>query len=209
MQTRTTHSGKANAARVKISCKRHTWLDYLLSISWYGLGWRGGKWYADRKFRKEQMKLLGRMWQSLVGGELVRALLIQIQKLKLDIDMAMLELDQILKANEINFAILAALPAFFLARLLLMLVCAWLKQDTRAEGRGRIARLQRRFLIVEVEKRIMQFQICIDQGLITRLSCGGFVLAIQPNHMVSDELGLVQFLKATTDMAKGSSSSPP
>ncbi|KAK2979036.1 hypothetical protein RJ640_013670 [Escallonia rubra] len=24
----------------------------------YGLGWRGGKWYANRKFRREQMKLL-------------------------------------------------------------------------------------------------------------------------------------------------------
>ncbi|KAL7185877.1 hypothetical protein ACSBR2_027771 [Camellia fascicularis] len=24
----------------------------------YDLGWRGGKWYANRKFRKEQMKLL-------------------------------------------------------------------------------------------------------------------------------------------------------
>jgi len=33
----------------------------------YGLGWRGGKWYANRNFRKEQMKLLGqknpRGWQ--------------------------------------------------------------------------------------------------------------------------------------------------
>ncbi|KAI8008903.1 Triacylglycerol lipase 2 [Camellia lanceoleosa] len=33
----------------------------------YGLGWRGGKWYANRKFRKEQMKLLGQIkpkrWQ--------------------------------------------------------------------------------------------------------------------------------------------------
>lgn len=27
----------------------------------YGLGWRGGKWYANRKFRKEQMKLLGQI----------------------------------------------------------------------------------------------------------------------------------------------------
>uniref|UniRef100_A0A7C9DTR2 Triacylglycerol lipase n=2 Tax=Opuntia streptacantha TaxID=393608 RepID=A0A7C9DTR2_OPUST len=25
----------------------------------YALGWRGGKWYANRKFRSEQMKLLG------------------------------------------------------------------------------------------------------------------------------------------------------
>ncbi|XP_058181998.1 protein DGS1, mitochondrial [Rhododendron vialii] len=113
------------------------------------------------RYEKEVMNPI----KNLVGGELARALLIQIQKLKLDIETAMLELDQILRANEINFAILAALPAFFLSFLLLMLMRAWLKKDTRAEGRGRIARLQRRLLIVEVEKRIMQFQICIDQGL--------------------------------------------
>lgn len=40
----------------------------------------------------------------------------------------MLELDQILRANEINFAILAALPAFFLSLLVIMLVRAWFKQ---------------------------------------------------------------------------------
>lgn len=40
----------------------------------------------------------------------------------------MLELNQILRANEINFAILAALPAFFLSLLLLMVVRAWIKQ---------------------------------------------------------------------------------
>ncbi|KAJ4730120.1 putative Triacylglycerol lipase 2 [Melia azedarach] len=27
----------------------------------YGLGWRGGRWYATRKFRREQMKLLGQI----------------------------------------------------------------------------------------------------------------------------------------------------
>ena len=81
--------------------------------------------------------------------------LFQVQKLKLDIETwvqelipwidhqiliyllgclivllgrAMLELDQILKANEINFAVLAALPAFFLCLFLLMLVRAWFKQ---------------------------------------------------------------------------------
>ncbi|KAL3624666.1 hypothetical protein CASFOL_031334 [Castilleja foliolosa] len=27
----------------------------------YGLGWRGGAWFANRKFRKEQMKLLGQI----------------------------------------------------------------------------------------------------------------------------------------------------
>ncbi|CAA0826250.1 dgd1 suppressor 1 [Striga hermonthica] len=109
--------------------------------------------------------------QGLVGGELARALLIQVQKLKLDIEEAMLELDQILRANEINFAILAALPAFFLSLILLMLVRAWFKQDTRAEGRGRIARIQRRLLLVEIERAIMQFQICKDQGLENDAQC--------------------------------------
>ncbi|GAB4855941.1 hypothetical protein Ancab_024581 [Ancistrocladus abbreviatus] len=112
------------------------------------------------RYEKELMHPI----QNLLGGELARALLIQVQKLKLDIETAMLELDQILKANEINFAILAALPAFFLSLLLLMLVRSWVKQDKGADGRGRIARLQRRLLIVEVEKRMMQFQHFVDQG---------------------------------------------
>ncbi|KAL3828661.1 hypothetical protein ACJIZ3_017463 [Penstemon smallii] len=109
--------------------------------------------------------------QGLVGGELARSLLIQVQKLKLDIEEAMLELDQILRANEINFAILAALPAFFVSLILVMLVRAWLKKDTRAEGRGRVARIQRRLLLVEIERAIMQFQNCKDQGLENDAQC--------------------------------------
>ncbi|KAF3955251.1 hypothetical protein CMV_019508 [Castanea mollissima] len=112
------------------------------------------------RYEKELMHPI----QNLLSGELARALLIQVQKLKLDIETAMLELDQILKANEINFAILAALPAFFLSLILLMLVRTWFKRDTRAEGRGRMARVQRRLLIVEVEKRIVQYQTYVDQG---------------------------------------------
>ncbi|KAE9606266.1 putative nuclear control of ATP synthase 2 [Lupinus albus] len=109
--------------------------------------------------------------QNLLSGELARALLIQVQKLKLDTETAMLELNQILRANEINFAILAALPAFFLSLLLMMFVRAWFKQDTKAEGRGRIARIQRRLLVVEVEKRVMQYQDYIEQGLEKDAQC--------------------------------------
>ncbi|XP_061372571.1 protein DGS1, mitochondrial [Gastrolobium bilobum] len=109
--------------------------------------------------------------QNLLSGELARAMLIQVQKLKLDIETAMLELNQILRANEINFAILAALPAFFLSLLLIMLVRGWFKQDTKAEGRGRIARIQRRLLVVEVEKRIIQYQISVEQGLERDAQC--------------------------------------
>ncbi|XP_010453294.1 PREDICTED: protein DGS1, mitochondrial [Camelina sativa] len=101
---------------------------------------------------------------NLLSGELARGLLIQVQKLKLDIETAMLELDQILRANEINFAILAALPAFFLSIVMLTVLRTWLKQDSRAQGRGRIARIHRRLLVVEIEKRIMQYQSYIEQG---------------------------------------------
>ncbi|XP_023533779.1 protein DGS1, mitochondrial-like isoform X3 [Cucurbita pepo subsp. pepo] len=118
--------------------------------------------FAKVMFRYE--KELKHPVQNLLSGELARALLIQVQKLKLDIETAMLELDQILKANEINFAVLAALPAFFISLLLLMLLRAWYMQDTRAEGKGRAARLQRRLLVVEVEKAIMQYQSFVDQG---------------------------------------------
>jgi nuclear-control-of-ATPase protein 2 len=76
----------------------------------------------------------------------------------------MLELDQILRANEINFAILAALPAFFLSIVMLTVLRTWLKKDSKAQGRGRIARIHRRLLVVEIEKRIMQYQSYIEQG---------------------------------------------
>ncbi|KAL9257765.1 DGS1, mitochondrial-like protein [Drosera capensis] len=110
------------------------------------------------RYEKELMHPI----QNLLGGELARALLIQVSAHFFGL--AMLELDQILKANEINFAILAALPAFFLSLPLLMLVRSWIKQDRGAEGRGKIASIQRRLLIVEVEKKIMQHQLCVDQG---------------------------------------------
>ncbi|XP_072976822.1 protein DGS1, mitochondrial [Typha angustifolia] len=120
------------------------------------------------RYEKELMHPL----QNLLSGELARAMLIQIQKLKLDLETAMLELDQILKANEINFAILAALPACFLSILLLMVVRSWILQDKGAEGRGMIARRQRRLLVVEVEKRLMQFQICMERGVEEDAQCG-------------------------------------
>ncbi|KAF6139035.1 hypothetical protein GIB67_010761 [Kingdonia uniflora] len=96
----------------------------------------------------------------------VHELLIQIQKLKLDTETVMLELNQILKANEINFAMLADLPVFFLSLNLLMFVRTWLKGDKRAQGKGRLARLHRRLLVIEVEERIMQFQTFLDRGLV-------------------------------------------
>ncbi|XP_078152005.1 dgd1 suppressor 1 isoform X1 [Carex rostrata] len=119
------------------------------------------------RYEKEMMHPV----QNLFNGELARAMLIQIQRLKLDLETAMLELDQILKANQINFATLAALPACFIVFLLIGLMRAWLLHDKGAEGRGRIARCQRRLLLVEVEKRLMEFQACMDRGMDEEARC--------------------------------------
>ncbi|CAL4922702.1 unnamed protein product [Urochloa decumbens] len=103
--------------------------------------------------------------QNLFSGELARAMLIQIQKLKLDLESGLLEMDQILRANAINFAVLAALPAFGLSLLLLMLLRTWIRRDHGAEGRGNIARCQRRLLLVDVERKLMEFQHYRDNGM--------------------------------------------
>jgi nuclear-control-of-ATPase protein 2 len=77
---------------------------------------------------------------------------------------AMLELNQILRANEINFAVLAALPA-----LLFAIAVGWLLRrpfikGKGAEGRGRQAQLKRRMLMADSEKAVMICQISIEEG---------------------------------------------
>ncbi|OEL16822.1 Protein DGS1, mitochondrial [Dichanthelium oligosanthes] len=94
-----------------------------------------------------------------------------IQKLKLDLESGLLEMDQILRANAINFAVLAALPAFGLSLLLLMLLRTWIWRDQGAEGRGNIARCQRRLLLVDVERRLMEFQHYKDNGMEEEARC--------------------------------------
>ncbi|XP_020103372.1 uncharacterized protein LOC109720567 isoform X2 [Ananas comosus] len=48
------------------ACFATAWTSLLLG---YGLGWRSGAWYANRKFRREQLKLMGQIkpyrWQLL------------------------------------------------------------------------------------------------------------------------------------------------
>lgn len=102
--------------------------------------------------------------KNLLGGELARALLIQVQKLKLDVEMAVLDLNQILRANEINFAILAFLPAFAFALILGALIRHPFYNEKGAEGRGRRAQMIRRMLMVEVEKGVMTCQIRDDEN---------------------------------------------
>jgi hypothetical protein len=51
---------------------------------------------------------------SLVKGNLVRALLIQVQKVKVDGGFTLSALDKLLKSNELNFAFLAVMPTLMI-----------------------------------------------------------------------------------------------
>lgn len=53
--------------------------------------------------------------RSAIGGDLVESLLIQAQREKVDLERAKLALDRIMRANELNFQFLAAIPAILIA----------------------------------------------------------------------------------------------
>ena len=113
--------------------------------------WRAGSGYTYSGNVIHMLYLMCNIWFSSFNVTFYS--LFQVQKLKLDTETwvfliwkfkwifhivlipqhyilvrAMLELNQILRANEINFAVLTALPAFFLSLLLMMLVRGWFKQ---------------------------------------------------------------------------------
>ena len=50
----------------------------------------------------------------------------QVQKLKVDTESAMLEIDQILKANELSIALVAAVPSFLIAGVSVVGIWRWL-----------------------------------------------------------------------------------
>ncbi|KAM0840190.1 hypothetical protein ACQ4PT_059816 [Festuca glaucescens] len=70
--------------------------------------------------------------QNMFSGELARTMLIEIQKHRLDLQQSLAELDHLVKANRINFAMLAALPTFGLSLLLLFPVRALAMHDEEA-----------------------------------------------------------------------------
>lgn len=49
-----------------------------------------------------------------------------MQKLKVDTESAMLEIDQILKANELSIALVAAVPSFLIAGVSVVGIWRWL-----------------------------------------------------------------------------------
>ncbi|CAL5228618.1 g11782 [Coccomyxa viridis] len=94
---------------------------------------------------------LKRPIRNLVNGRLLRTILIQVQKLKLDTEAAMLELDQILRANELTVAVVAAIPSLAIAGGTGYLLIRWITPsppDRKSEA------LPARMALVEAERAL-------------------------------------------------------
>ncbi|KAJ1556235.1 Nuclear control of ATPase protein 2 [Cladochytrium tenue] len=84
-----------------------------------------------------------RPFWNTVSGDLVRTVLIQVQKAKVDMDLAMSALDKLLRANELNFAVLAAVPAVLLAYAAAAALRRAARRAIRAAPRARTYKLIR------------------------------------------------------------------
>ncbi|KAK4512389.1 uncharacterized protein ATC70_003087 [Mucor velutinosus] len=63
---------------------------------------------------KEYEKEIKNPLRNVIVGDLLQTILIQVQKTKVDVDLAMSALDKLLKSNELNFAFLAVAPSMLL-----------------------------------------------------------------------------------------------
>jgi hypothetical protein len=72
--------------------------------------------------------------KSIATGRLIRPLLIQIQKAKVDAALALSALDRLLRSNELNFAFMALLPVLGVCGL----TYSWIKRKYRVlQGIGK------------------------------------------------------------------------
>jgi len=72
---------------------------------------------------------------SALFGDLLRLALIQIQKQKVDVERAMLQIDKLLKSNELNFQFMAAIPTLIVAFGIYKLATRKRETDTDLYGR--------------------------------------------------------------------------
>ncbi|CAO3650213.1 unnamed protein product [Cunninghamella blakesleeana] len=77
--------------------------------------------------------------KNVIRGDLIQTLLIQVQKTKVDVDMAMQALDKLLKSNELNFAFLAVAPSMILT----WGAISWIKNVYIKRGSYKIKRSRR------------------------------------------------------------------
>ncbi|KAI9318761.1 ATP synthase regulation protein NCA2-domain-containing protein [Dichotomocladium elegans] len=109
--------------------------------------------------------------RNAIAGDLIRTLLIQVQKTKVDVDLALNALDKLLKSNELNFAFLAVAPSMLLS----WGSISWLKtvyQSRTGQHVGKVGqpiretmrRVQRLFDLSLVERQNHEDLKCESQG---------------------------------------------
>ena len=79
---------------------------------------------------------------NLVGGNLVQLMLIQIQKSKCDIELAMAALDKIIRSNELTFQLLSTIPAVAL----LLWLLSW-RHSARSTPSAAVVRAAKHHMI--------------------------------------------------------------
>jgi len=104
---------------------------------------------------------LKRPVRNLVNGDLMRSLLIQVQKLKVDTESAMLEIDQILRANELSISLVAAVPAFLIAGVVLYSLG---NAVTPAPPDPKREAVPARMAMTEVERALETLAICEEMN---------------------------------------------
>jgi len=89
---------------------------------------------------------------GLLFGDLLRGLLIQVQKAKTDAEAAMLSADQILKANALNFDVLATIPFLMLAYAAAALTNRYIARSSWSNTTVKHKVQQARTILAEIEQ---------------------------------------------------------
>ncbi|KAG2234461.1 hypothetical protein INT48_004840 [Thamnidium elegans] len=86
---------------------------------------------------KEYEKEIKNPLKNVIAGDLLQTMLIQVQKTKVDVDLAMSALDKLLKSNELNFAFLAVAPSM----LLTWASVSWLKNTFQGRSQQKMKKI--------------------------------------------------------------------
>eukprot|EP01133_Synstelium_polycarpum_P015369 gene15369-18230_t len=116
--------------------------------------------------------------KNLLFGDLVRLVLIQVQKEKVDVDKGLLAIDKLLQANELNFQLLAAIPA-----VLVLAVGVWQIKELRSGKAGRRALIAHASILATLRRMHRQLTLGRNNALPTFVS--PLVLAAAPPRYLS------------------------
>ncbi|KAG8910942.1 Nuclear control of ATPase protein 2 [Tulasnella sp. 408] len=102
---------------------------------------------------------------SAIRGSLVRSLLIQIQKTKVDVDLALTGIDRLLQSQQLTFAFVGVAPSLAI----LYIFGGWFKSNLLgASGKGRFGGLRRRESTLIAMRRIERLLNSPSAGMSSR-----------------------------------------